>query len=198
MNPTQNQGEGDKISARRYNEEATEHAHRADVEAEAREAAAALDAAPEAHREAELAGKFRISEEDPAVTRPTWWTVQHQTAWERFKSALSRDWKQTLSHLTGGKAGTDLDQSIADTVRQILGRQPMPPEGEPVGIKHDLDWDRAMAATSIGYAAADHYGEDWGPQLEDKIRRDWSRPESEWEQLRTHVYVGWRMRRRLQ
>lgn len=69
MNKAKNQGEGDRESARRYNERATEHAHSGKVEKEAREAANADDAEKAKMRKAEEAGKARAKEEDPAVRR---------------------------------------------------------------------------------------------------------------------------------
>ena len=57
---------------------------------------------------------------------PTWWNDQHNTAWERAREALRRDWEQTKADLTGNASGHDLNQSIGDTVRQATGKDPLP------------------------------------------------------------------------
>ena len=53
----QNQGEGDKISAREYNEAAREFVAEGKVDKAAREAAEAVDADPEEAKRAEAAGR---------------------------------------------------------------------------------------------------------------------------------------------
>lgn len=50
---------------------------------------------------------------------------------ERGVEALRRDLEQTKAHLTGGRAGADLDQTAGDTVLQALGREPIPQDGAP-------------------------------------------------------------------
>jgi hypothetical protein len=49
---------------------------------------------------------------------------------ERAKEALERDWEQTKADLPG-REGTDLDQDVDDTVKQALGKEPIPPPGHP-------------------------------------------------------------------
>ena len=43
--------------------------------------------------------------------------------------ALERDWEQTKSDLPGLE-GKDLDQDVDDTVKQAVGDEPVPAEGE--------------------------------------------------------------------
>jgi len=65
----ENQGEGDKKSAERYNSDLQRSLKKSDYEHKAKEAARALDhEGPELHR-AEEAGKARAKEEDPALDR---------------------------------------------------------------------------------------------------------------------------------
>lgn len=62
---------------------------------------------------------------------PAWWQPEDQTAWDRVKAALQRDWEQTKADLSSGRRGTDLNQELDDTVRQAFGRDPIPPDGIP-------------------------------------------------------------------
>jgi len=64
-----NQGEGDKESAARYNEDLQRSLKKSDYEHKAREAERALDHEGEALRKAEQQGKARAKEEDPAVAQ---------------------------------------------------------------------------------------------------------------------------------
>ena len=45
----------------------------------------------------------------------------------RVKEALKRDLEQTKHDLTLGKKGEDLDQGVGDTVKQAIGKEPIPP-----------------------------------------------------------------------
>lgn len=64
----QNQGEGDRESARRYNEKVAEHAHSGRSEQAAEQARDDLEGPEgEALRRAEKEGKKHIAEEDPEV-----------------------------------------------------------------------------------------------------------------------------------
>jgi len=45
--------------------------------------------------------------------------------------AIERDVKQTKHDVTGGRKGEDLDQNAKDTVKQGVGREPIPPKNIP-------------------------------------------------------------------
>jgi hypothetical protein len=45
----------------------------------------------------------------------------------RLGEALKRDVEQTKHDLSFGKAGTDLDQDVDETVKQAAGKEPIPP-----------------------------------------------------------------------
>lgn len=62
---------------------------------------------------------------------PAWWQPQHESGWDRVKAALHRDWEQTKADFSGEKRGADLNQHVGDTVRQALGKEPIPPENVP-------------------------------------------------------------------
>jgi hypothetical protein len=65
---------------------------------------------------------------DPATTAhsPAWWSDQHSSNWDRVKGAMRRDWKQTKSDFSKGRSA-NLNQSVADTVKQSVGSAPIPP-----------------------------------------------------------------------
>jgi len=58
---------------------------------------------------------------------PTWWSEQHASAWERVKAAMRRDFEQTKNDFSGGP---DLDQDVDDTLKQAIGRVPVPEPGK--------------------------------------------------------------------
>jgi hypothetical protein len=59
---------------------------------------------------------------------PAWWTDQHSSRWDDVKGALERDWEQTKSDLSQG-AGHQLNQGLADTLKQAVGAEHVPPLG---------------------------------------------------------------------
>lgn len=48
---------------------------------------------------------------------------------EDAKEALARDWEQTKSDMPGLE-GKDLDQDVDDTVKQAVGKEPVPSPSE--------------------------------------------------------------------
>jgi hypothetical protein len=63
--------------------------------------------------------------ETAGTTRPQWWTDKHTSTWDRVKAALRRDWEQTKADFSSDRP--DLNQEIGDTVKQSVGKQPIPP-----------------------------------------------------------------------
>ena len=59
---------------------------------------------------------------------PAWWTDKHASAWDRVKAALQRDWEQSKADFSKS-SGQKLNQNAADTVKQSVGSQPIPPLG---------------------------------------------------------------------
>ena len=62
----------------------------------------------------------------PSTTNPNWWNDKHNSAWDRAREALHRDWEQTKSDFSG-KGGVDLNQNVGDTVKQMAGAAVVPP-----------------------------------------------------------------------
>jgi hypothetical protein len=44
---------------------------------------------------------------------------------------MDRDAKQTKHDVTRGRKGEDLNQDVKDTVKQGMGREPIPPKNVP-------------------------------------------------------------------
>jgi hypothetical protein len=62
----------------------------------------------------------------PSTTNPNWWNDTHNSAWDRAREALHRDWEQTKSDFSS-KGGVDLNQNVGDTVKQMSGAAGVPP-----------------------------------------------------------------------
>lgn len=128
---------------------------------------------------------------------PTWWNDEHTSAWDRVKSALKRDWEQTKSDVRAG--GKDLDQDAGDTVKQMMGKQHVPPANvpnPPDAAKRDDDWDRVEPEHRYGVGARHWYGQDgadWDDRLESKLKEEWGDLKSgrTWDEAKGAVRRGW-------
>lgn len=126
---------------------------------------------------------------------PNWWNDSYSSAWDRAKEALRRDWEQTKADVSDG--GQELNQDVGDTVKQALGKQPIPagraPNRDNSGPSFG-DWDSAEPALRYGYGARRYYTDaDWNDELEHKLRRDWesSGSDSTWDRVKNAVRRGW-------
>lgn len=98
----------------------------------------------------------------------TWWSKDHDSAWDHVKAAFRRDWEQTKHDLGGKKP--DLNQDVPDTVKQAAGKQIIPPPSVP-------NFDEHEPAFRFGYGARRHYGKEypkWDSKLERTLQNDWS------------------------
>lgn len=182
-----NHGEGNSDADRRYREGARRFIDEGRVPAAADNALAANDA-----EGVRVSGSDRAPSEegDPL---PTFWTARQQSAWDRIKVALRRDWLQTKRDL-GLDGGAELGQSVVDTVKQAAGSDPLP-NGEEVG----LDWDLARHAIRLGHGAATFWPHDteWSEPLEARVRAEWTAVGSgiPWTQALPLVRHGWELGR---
>lgn len=126
--------------------------------------------------------------------RPSWYSSEDDTAWEKVKAAFRRDWQQT-KHDFGGNT-PNLNQQLTDTVSQAAGSKPIPPANvkTPHSADNKLDayTENDEPAYRYGYAASRHYGmeRDWDDQTEKQLRKDWG-DETEWERRRNAIRRGW-------
>jgi hypothetical protein len=125
-------------------------------------------------------------------TDPTWWNDSHNSAWERTKEALHRDWEQTKADLSDG--GKELNQDVGDTVKQAVGKQAIPPGDRPNAVS----WNDAEPAVRYGYGARQHFqGREWSDELERDLEKDWGGSgESSWQRVKDAVRRGWNSAKR--
>jgi hypothetical protein len=118
---------------------------------------------------------------------PQWWTKDNDSAWDRAKAALKRDWDQT-KHDVGGKE-PDIKQNVGDTVKQAAGKEPIPPRREP-------NYEKVEPALRFGYGARSHYGSEypqWNSEIETRLKADWTsaNPEADWNEDREAIHRAW-------
>lgn len=119
-------------------------------------------------------------------TNPVWWKNEYDSAWERTKAALKRDWEQTKHDFGGDEP--DIKQNVTDTIAQSAGSDPVPP-------LYSVPFDEQEDAYRFGYAARLHYGSEydaWGDPLEKRLKADWlgankSAKADEWNRHRQAV-----------
>jgi hypothetical protein len=127
--------------------------------------------------------------------QPAWWNDGHASTWERVKEAMRRDWQQT-KHDVGMKSGHELNQSLADTTRQMTGKEPMPSIERANPPKVIGDWNDVELPIEYGYSARSHYKahSKWTDDLESTLKKEWSAGADKtgraWEDVRDYVKYG--------
>lgn len=104
--------------------------------------------------------------------RPTWYTNDTDSSWDRVKAAFRNDWEQT-KHDFGSNTAPDLKQDVDDTVKQAAGTE------DP--------FDRHEAAFRFGYGAQQHYRTQyptWNNDLDTKLRQDYG---NEYDRDRNYI-----------
>ncbi|MEO8703148.1 MAG: hypothetical protein ABI867_24090 [Kofleriaceae bacterium] len=130
------------------------------------------------------------------MNKPSWWSDQHEGTWDRIKGALKRDWEQTKADLTS-KSGHDLDQDVGDTVKQAVGKEPLPPGNQPNPSDSSKDsWDHAEPGYRYGAGARQQYGTEhpsWDTRVESKLSEEWGQLKSgqTWKEIKGYVRRGW-------
>jgi hypothetical protein len=99
---------------------------------------------------------------------PKWWTEENDSAWERTKAALKRDWDQTKHDFGGNEPETN--QNVDDTVKQAAGKQSIPP-------RRAFNYEEDVApAQRFGIGARSHYRAQypqWNSETEIRLKREW-------------------------
>jgi hypothetical protein len=93
--------------------------------------------------------------------RPTWYTNDTDSTWDRVKAAFANDWEQT-KHDFGSKTARDLKQDVDDTAKQAAGS----PDA----------FENHEQAFRFGYAANRHFHSQyptWNNDLETQLRKDY-------------------------
>ncbi|HJT16647.1 MAG TPA: hypothetical protein VJ853_04640 [Thermoanaerobaculia bacterium] len=104
--------------------------------------------------------------------RPSWYTNEMDSGWDRVKSAFANDWEQT-KHDFGSNTARDLGQDVPDTVRQATGSEDAFTHHEP--------------AFRFGYAANRNYRKQypaWNNDLENRLRQDYG---ADWNRDRDYI-----------
>ena len=129
-----------------------------------------------------------------ATFHPSWWNEQqHGGAWQRVKEAMRRDWEQTKNDV--GAQAPDLDQNVADTVKQAAGKAPIPPPNQKTPAGPSAKFDEVEGALSYGYAARTQYESmypQWDDGLERTLKTEWSGAKNaqSWDEVRPYVRRG--------
>jgi hypothetical protein len=100
-------------------------------------------------------------EKTTMMNKPSWYTDEYDTGWNRVKTAFANDWEQT-KHDLGSKTARDLNQNANDTVKQAAGTEDTFQRHEP--------------AFRFGYAAQRNYQSKypkWNNDLEGRLRTDY-------------------------
>lgn len=118
-------------------------------------------------------------------TKPRWWNTRHDTAWERARRAIRRDWDSAKGEFEGDRRNLDEDSGQ-------LGSGVIE-EDTPVSDAPDFE-----NAHRFGVGARLQYGRGnntWDEPLEDRLREEWAdaHPDESgsWERFREAVRYGW-------
>lgn len=93
--------------------------------------------------------------------RPSWYTNEHDSMWDRVKAAFKNDWEQTKNDF-GSDSARDLNQDVDDTVKQAAGS--------------DDAFENREQAFRFGHAAQRQYRSQhptWNDDLESRLRQDY-------------------------
>lgn len=129
--------------------------------------------------------------------KPTWWKEEtHASGWDRVREALRRDWQQTRHDLHAG--GHELNQGVKDTVKQMSGKQPLPPIDQANPPKVIGSFDDAELPLEYGYGARREFAEDRFSLVEPQLRSEWERTNHatsrRWDDVREYVRRGFELR----
>jgi len=120
---------------------------------------------------------------------PTWWTNENNSAWERTKAAVERDWDQTKHDLGGKEPQTK--QNVTNTVRQASGKESIPPRGEPA-------YASVEPAHRFGYGARANYKSqhpEWDNNVERELKTEWQElhpdRKNDWNDDVKNIRYGW-------
>jgi len=132
-----------------------------------------------------------------STSRSYYYDDSSMDTWDRVKEALRRDWEQT-KHDFGVKGGHELNQGIADTVKQAMNKEPIPAADKPNPPKVIGSWDEAEYPISYGYSARGTHGGEyptWSVDLERRLETSWKapsdRPEHAWSHVKHLVRYGY-------
>jgi hypothetical protein len=125
-------------------------------------------------------------------TNPKWWTPENDSAWDRTKAALKRDWDQTKHDIGGNEPETN--QKVSNTVKQAAGTEAIPPRRQPT-------YEDVEPALRFGHGAHSYYGKKyptWNDEMEGQLKEDWmaANPSRQinWREDRVAIRHAWNYR----
>ena len=125
---------------------------------------------------------------------PYWKEDKHGSAWERVKEAMQRDWTQTKADVHA-KTGRELNQNVADTVKQAAGSEAIPAPSQP-NPKGAAAWKDVEPAVAYGFGARHQYGnkyQRWDNDLEKTLSNEWDANKTgrKFDEVKPYVRHGW-------
>ena len=125
-----------------------------------------------------------------------WQPDKHGASWANVKGAIERDWEQTCNDF--GAGGRNLNQQVADTLKQASGSVVLPNLNE-VNPPNLRAWDQIEPAVRYGYGAREQYGaqfKDWDAKLERRLASEWDEGQTgqKFATVRPWVRHGWSAR----
>ncbi|MEP6881459.1 MAG: hypothetical protein ABI866_05660 [Dokdonella sp.] len=94
-------------------------------------------------------------------SRPSWYTDEDDSTWDRIKGAFKNDWEQTKNDF-GSDTARDLNQDVGDTVKQAVGA--------------DNAFENREQAFRFGHGARRNFAGThsvWDNDLETRLRSDY-------------------------
>jgi hypothetical protein len=127
------------------------------------------------------------------MVEPNWWTQRETGAWERVRSALERDWEQTKADLSAKHTGHDLHQQIGDTVKQVAGKEAIPPIDVVNCEVDDFSYVEPAFRYGVGTGSKSTEDQAWDAMLEQELSVEWTElaPTKPWGDAKGHVRRGW-------
>lgn len=131
---------------------------------------------------------------------PKWWKDEHESAWDRVREAVRRDWQQTKHDLHAG--GHELNQGVKDTVKQAAGKEAIPDinKANPPKVVGQIDgeWEKVEAPLEYGFAARQQFGSQhaqWNEKLETQLKSEWETENKAqkglWSDVKPYVRKGY-------
>lgn len=123
---------------------------------------------------------------------PHWWTHEIESAWQRVREAVRRDWEQTKHDLDHFKHDLNEAKKQAAAIREDASPEGTEPHPRLAAF---ADYEPGYR---FGYGARERYGgqfPEWTAELEDRLQKDWRATggagPGDWRRYQQAVRHGW-------